>query len=39
MENKDIWLTYSAKEKEELHKICELYKSWLEIVRLNGMRT
>ena len=30
MENKNIWLTYSAKEKEELHKICELYKSWLD---------
>ena len=28
--NKNIWLTYSAKEKEELHKICELYKSWLD---------
>lgn len=30
MENKNIWLTYSAEEKEELHKICELYKSWLD---------
>ena len=30
MENNNIWLTYSAKEKEELHKICELYKSWLD---------
>ena len=29
-ENKNIWLTYSEKEKEELHKICELYKSWLD---------
>lgn len=30
MENKNIWRTYSAEEKEELHKICELYKSWLD---------